>query len=91
MAIVLVTFCLLRIMGPVTLVGVAVLILFVPMIQQCTALMLSIRLQRVALIDERVGIVTSLLQGVSCHQPWSIKTWYECSMLSSFQISLRSK
>jgi len=52
-------------MGPTTLVGVVVLILFVPMVERITARMLLIRHKRVAMTDERVGIVSAMLQGVS--------------------------
>ena len=64
LAIVLVTICLVLVMGPTTLVGVAVLILFVPLVERITARMLTIRQKRVVMTDERVGIVSAMLQGV---------------------------
>lgn len=51
-------------MGPTTLVGVAVLILFVPLVERLTAQLLSIRNERVKMTDARVGIVSAMLQGV---------------------------
>jgi len=65
LSIILVTICLVLVMGPTTLVGVAVLVLFVPVVQQITAKMLAIRNRRVEMTDERVGIVSAMLQGVS--------------------------
>lgn len=51
-------------MGPTTLVGMAVLILFVPIVQFIMSRMLVIRRQRVHMTDQRVNIVNSMLQGV---------------------------
>jgi hypothetical protein len=51
-------------MGPTTLVGMAVLILFVPIVQFIMSRMLVIRRQRVDMTDQRVNIVNSMLQGV---------------------------
>jgi len=68
LAVVLVTVSLVLVMGPTTLVGVAVLILFVPLVERITARMLAIRHQRVAMTDQRVGVVSAMLQGVRRHQ-----------------------
>ena len=65
LAIILVTICLLVVMGPTTLVGIAVLVLFVPIVERITARMLAIRHQRVKMTDARVAIVSGMLQGVS--------------------------
>ena len=64
LSILLVTGCLIWIMGPVTLVGIAILILFVPIVQGITSKMLSIRQERVKMTDLRIGIVNSMLQGI---------------------------
>lgn len=65
LSVVLVTAILLTVMGPTTLVGIAVLILFVPIVGKVTALSLAIRQKRVAKTDERVEIINAMLQGVS--------------------------
>lgn len=52
-------------MGPTTLVGIAVLVLFVPLVERVTSRMLAIRHDRVKMTDKRVGIVSAMLQGVS--------------------------
>ena len=65
LAIILVTIGLLIVMGPTTLVGIAVLILFVPIVERITARMLAIRHQRVKMTDARIAIVSAMLQGVS--------------------------
>lgn len=64
LSIVLVTFFLYRTLGPSTLVGIVVLIGFVPVIQKVTARMLAIRQQRVRYTDQRVEIVSNMLQGI---------------------------
>jgi ABC-type multidrug transport system fused ATPase/permease subunit len=52
------------IMGPELLVGVGVLILFVPVIQRIVSRMLQIRKARSKLTDTRINILTSMLQGI---------------------------
>lgn len=64
LSIVLVTFFLYRTLGPSTLVGIVVLIGFVPLIQKVTARMLAIRQKRVRYTDQRVEIVSNMLQGI---------------------------
>jgi hypothetical protein len=65
LTIVLVTICLVLIMGPTTLVGIAVLVMFVPVVERVTSSMLAIRQMRVKMTDKRIGIVSSMLRGVS--------------------------
>eukprot|EP00522_Entomoneis_paludosa_P016423 CAMPEP_0172447702 /NCGR_PEP_ID=MMETSP1065-20121228/6951_1 /TAXON_ID=265537 /ORGANISM="Amphiprora paludosa, Strain CCMP125" /LENGTH=1365 /DNA_ID=CAMNT_0013199065 /DNA_START=11 /DNA_END=4108 /DNA_ORIENTATION=+ len=64
LSIILVTSFLLIIMGPVTLVGICVLISFLPIGTFVTAKMLAIRKKRVKKTDERIEIVSSMLQGI---------------------------
>jgi hypothetical protein len=52
-------------MGPTTLVGLAVLMMFVPVVERVATFMLFYRQKRVQITDRRVGIVSSMLQGVS--------------------------
>jgi hypothetical protein len=51
-------------MGPTTLVGMAVLILFLPLVKFVMTRMLVIRRERVQMTDQRVNIVNAMLQGV---------------------------
>mmetsp|Transcript_2893 Transcript_2893/g.7395 ORF Transcript_2893/g.7395 Transcript_2893/m.7395 type:complete len:978 (+) Transcript_2893:78-3011(+) len=64
LAIVLVSLSLVWVMGPVTLVGIAVLIANVPLVQSITSSMLRIRSKRVRLTDERVELTNALLRGI---------------------------
>jgi hypothetical protein len=64
LSITLVTIFLVLIMGPVTLVGIAILIATVPVVERITNRMLKIRHARVSWTDKRVGIVNAMLQGV---------------------------
>jgi hypothetical protein len=64
LSITLVTICLCLIMGPVTLVGIGVLVAFVPVVERITSTMLKIRHQRVSWTDKRIGIINAMLQGV---------------------------
>lgn len=61
---ILVTILLLVIMGPTTIVGMACLVLFVPLVQVIASRMLTIRRQRVQLTDKRVEMVNAMLQGI---------------------------
>lgn len=65
LSMMLVTVLLLVIMGPTTIVGMAFLVLFVPLVQFIAARMLAIRRKRVELTDKRVEMVNAMLQGVS--------------------------
>lgn len=65
-SILLVTICLVAIMGPVTLVGIAVLVIFVPIVQKVTSSVMEIRQQRVKFTDERIELSNAMIQGVSC-------------------------
>jgi ATP-binding cassette subfamily C (CFTR/MRP) protein 1 len=64
LAILLVTICLVTILGPVSLVGIAVLVSLVPLVQRITASMLRLRGQRVKCTDERIATTHALLQGI---------------------------
>lgn len=65
LSITLVTVFLILILGPITLIGIAVLILFVPLVERVTSRMLKIRQRRAKMTDQRVEIVSTMLQGVS--------------------------
>jgi ABC-type multidrug transport system fused ATPase/permease subunit len=62
--IILVSALLWVIMGPELTVGVGVLILFVPVVQQLVSRMLRIRKARSILTDTRINILASMLQGI---------------------------
>lgn len=62
--IILVSALLWVIMGPELMVGVGVLILFVPIVQQLVSRMLRIRKARSILTDTRINILASMLQGI---------------------------
>jgi hypothetical protein len=64
LSIILVTIALVIVLGPTTLVGIAVLIMFVPFIERITSRMLAIRQKRTKMTDKRVEIVSAMLQGV---------------------------
>jgi ABC-type multidrug transport system fused ATPase/permease subunit len=64
LSVFLVSFFLYRTLGPSTLVGIAVLMGFVPLIQQVTSKMLTVRGKRVVYADQRVEIVSNMLQGI---------------------------
>lgn len=65
LTVILVTYFLVRTLGPSALVGVGVLVLFVPIVERVSAAMMSIRSQRVKYTDQRIEISTAMLQGVS--------------------------
>ncbi|CAB9498980.1 Oligomycin resistance ATP-dependent permease YOR1 [Seminavis robusta] len=52
------------VMGPELLVGVVVLIGFVPVVKYIVSRMLMIRKKRATLADERINIITAILQGI---------------------------
>lgn len=62
--VVIVTVLLWVVMGPELIVGVVVLIGFVPIVKMIVSRMLKIRRQRAVLADERVNIITAMLQGI---------------------------
>ena len=66
LSILLVTICLVIILGPTPLIGIFVLVCFVPFIERITSRMLAIRHKRTKMTDERVEIISAMLQGVSC-------------------------
>ena len=59
-----VTFFLLAIMGPTTIVGMVVLFLFVPIVQKIASSMLNIRHERVLISDQRIETTSAMLQGI---------------------------
>lgn len=67
----LVMICLLIVMGPTTIVGLVVFLLFVPLIERIVSKIQFIRHKRVKLTDRRVEIVNSMLQGVSLCFCWN--------------------
>lgn len=64
LAMALVALCLLHIMGPVTLVGMTVLVALVPLVQRITTTLQRLRTRRVACVDQRVALTHALLQGM---------------------------
>ena len=64
LSMVLVSILLVLIMGPTTLVGVAVLFTFVPLTTTITAKMIAVRKKRVQVSDERIEIINGMLQGI---------------------------
>ena len=64
LSIVLVSIFLYLTLGPSTLVGIVTLAMFVPIIQHVTSTMLIIRRKRTKCSDERVEIISSMLQGM---------------------------
>ena len=65
LSIILVTIFLVIVLGPVTLIGVAVLLLMVPAVERVASGMLKIRQRRIKLTDKRVEISNAMIQGVS--------------------------
>ena len=64
MAIALVTSFLLWIMGPISLIGVLVLVSFAPAMEAIVGKMVHARKQRARLTDERIEITSAMLQGI---------------------------
>ena len=64
LSIILVSGFLLQTLGISTLVGITVLILFVPLIERVTSRMWAVRQQRAKFTDSRVEIISTLLQGI---------------------------
>lgn len=64
LSVALVTWFLCLVMGPATLVGVLVLVAFLPIIKLVTKQMIEVRAKRVKLSDERVEITVSMLLGM---------------------------
>jgi ABC-type multidrug transport system fused ATPase/permease subunit len=61
---ILVTIALLLVMGPTTLVGMVVLILFLPIVSRVTSLQMRIRKKRIKQTDQRIQMMNAMLQGV---------------------------
>jgi ATP-binding cassette, subfamily C (CFTR/MRP), member 1 len=64
LSIILVTFFLYQTLGPSVLVGITVLIGFLPLINMITNRMMTVRMKRVKYSDQRVEIVSNMLQGI---------------------------
>jgi len=64
LSMIVVSVLLILIMGPTTLVGVAVLFAFVPLTTHITAKMIAVRKQRVEVSDERIEVINGMLQGI---------------------------
>jgi ABC-type multidrug transport system fused ATPase/permease subunit len=64
LSIVLVTYFLYQTLGPSILVGIAVLIGFLPLINAVTSKMMTVRMKRVRYSDMRVEVVSNMLQGI---------------------------
>ncbi|CAJ1954764.1 unnamed protein product [Cylindrotheca closterium] len=64
LSIVLVSIFLYRTLGPSIFIGIAVLICFVPLIQKITEQMLKARGKRIKFTDERINLVSNMLQGI---------------------------
>lgn len=64
LSVILVTAFLLAIMGPVTLIGIVILLLFVPLASFVTNKMLRVRQKRVKVTDKRIEIASNMLQGM---------------------------
>ncbi|GKY95413.1 hypothetical protein MPSEU_000502800 [Mayamaea pseudoterrestris] len=64
LSVLMVTALLLWVMGPTTLVGIAVLLMFVPVVGKVTSVSLAIRQKRVTKTDERIEIINAMLQGI---------------------------
>jgi ABC-type multidrug transport system fused ATPase/permease subunit len=70
LSIILVTICLVIVMGPTTLIGVVVLLLMVPGAERVVSTMLAIRHERIKLTDKRVEITNAMIQGVRGRRCW---------------------
>ena len=64
LSVVVVTICLLVVMGPTTLIGLGILLLFVPLVRYVMTTMLAIRHKRARWTDTRIKIINSMIQGV---------------------------
>jgi len=64
LSVLLISILLYRTMGPSTLVGIGLLIAFVPLIKSITLRMLEARQKRAIYADQRVEVVSSMLQGI---------------------------
>lgn len=64
LSIILVTCFLYQTLGPSVLVGIAVLIGFLPLINMITNQMMKVRTKRVQYSDQRVELVSNMLQGI---------------------------
>lgn len=80
-------------MGPSTLVGIVVLIAFLPIINLVTKQMTKVRSQRVKLSDERVEITCSMLMGIRSTKLNGYETKYKQRVedVRSKELSLLAK
>ncbi|OEU11111.1 ATP-binding cassette transporter [Fragilariopsis cylindrus CCMP1102] len=93
LSILLVTWFLCYVMGPSTLVGIVVLIAFLPIINLVTKQMTKVRSQRVKLSDERVEITCSMLMGIRSTKLNGYETKYKQRVedVRSKELSLLAK
>lgn len=70
-------------MGPTTLAGIAVLILFVPAVRWITQQMISIRQKRIKMTDERIQIASSMLRGIKVTKLNSYEENYKQRILAA--------
>jgi len=84
----LVTVFLILIIGPVALIGIAVLIMFVPMVERITSKMLAIRQERVGWTDKRIEIVNAMLQGIKVTKLNNYEENYEKRVMAARQEEL---
>lgn len=64
LSVLVVTLCLWLVMGPTTLMGLAILLLFVPLVRYVMTTMLAIRHERAQWTDRRMKLINSMIQGV---------------------------
>jgi ABC-type multidrug transport system fused ATPase/permease subunit len=83
LSIILVTLCLVLVMGPTTLAGIAVLILFVPAVRWITQQMILIRQKRIKSTDERIQIASSMLRGIKVTKLNSYEENYKQRILAA--------
>jgi ABC-type multidrug transport system fused ATPase/permease subunit len=88
LSITLVTVFLILILGPITLIGIAVLILFVPLVERVTSRMLKIRQRRAKMTDQRVEIVSTMLQGIKVTKLSNLEESYETRVAEARQLEL---
>lgn len=77
LSMILVTLLLLVIMGPTTLIGVAVLFCFIPMVKGVASKMLAIRQKRIKVSDQRVEMISAMLQGMKVTKLNNYESRYE--------------
>lgn len=89
LSILLVSFFLYRTLGPSTLIGIAVLIGFVPIIERVSARMLKARSKRVKFTDQRIEIISNMLQGMKVAKLNNYESKYEQRVIEARNTELR--